>query len=276
MPETMTGHIIGIGAPNRTEDGRAVQCAILLTYGEYGMVRIFSDFYPSKPGQQATGMMQNVSLWDRVEVSVIAGKDSRLESWKLKEVEVINPGCNMKSPEKRDILNACTSVFTEDPIKVLNASHKSICLIKPERVGYAMHLREHKDSIDWVQCQSETPQKPYMKWESSAGHSHENQLCAHEAYEWLRKNQSAPSRLWENMQIDNIDYEKWFLLGNIAAWRNVWVVVHVHRLKKTAPQLIDTSSLIRDGRPKDWPLCLPVDIDARRAASTGQTLMFTT
>jgi hypothetical protein len=82
--------------------------------------------------------------------------------------------------------------------------------------------------------------------------------------------------LWSNTRIEDIDYTKWLLLGNTKDKRNVWVVVHVHRLKKTTEQHTLASCSISDGRQSGWPYLPLEELRARRVASTGQQLLFTT
>jgi hypothetical protein len=266
--DTINGIVLGIGAPNRTGDGRAVQCGIVLG-DEQGLCRIYADF---------GGIMDRVSIWDRVSCAAhINVGDSRMESWKLSSAEV--NGRVESSAEKRSILDACSlQCGGEDPIDFMNRERRSICLIRQSTtgIGYGMEVREFDESPDLVMTQSETPQRPYVWWRSTAGKKHDHQLCAHEAYEWLRKNPSNTSQLWSNLRIEDIDYTKWLLLGNTKDKRNVWVVVHVHRLKKTTPQPTLANCSISDGRPSGWPYLHPEDIRARRVASTGQQLLFTT
>jgi len=201
-----------------------------------------------------------------------------MESWKLDDVAIV--GNVQSSGEKRSILDSCVlDCGHEDPIDYLNRERRSVGLIRQSvtGLGYAMEVREFDESPDWVMAQRETPQRPYVRWRSSAGKSHDHQLCAHEAYEWLRKNPSNTSQLWSNLRIEDIDYTKWLLVGNTKDKRNVWVVVHVHRLKKTPPQLTLASCSTGGGRPSGWPYLPHEDIHARRVASTGQGLLpFTT
>ena len=266
--ETITGIVLGIGAPNRTHDGRAVQCGIILG-DEHGLCRVYADF---------GGCMDKISVWDRVVCSVhVHAGDNRIESWKLDDSIVL--GKIGSSSEKRAILDACClNCGEEDPIDYMNRERRSICVIRQSvtGIGCGMEVREFDESPDWVMTQCETPQRPYVWWKSVAGKKHEHQLCAHEAYEWLRKNPSDASQLWSNMQIMNIDYTKWFVLGNTKDKRNVWVVVHVHRLKKTTQQPTLASCSINDGRPDGYPYLPLADLRARRVASTGQQLLFTT
>jgi len=266
--DKITGVVLGIGAPNRTKDGRAVQCAIVIG-DDHGLCRIYADF---------DGAMNSISVWDRVECDVYTHQgDTRAESWRLSSSRV--SGGVVSSQEKRQILNACVLDFgLEDPVDYLNNERRSIGLIRmPTRgIGYGMEVRDFEQSPDWVMTQCETPQKPFIHWISDAGKRHSHQLCAHDSYEWLRHNPSNTSQLWQNLRIEDIDYEKWLLIGNTKDKRNVWVVVQVHRLKKTTEQHTLASFSMSDGRPSGWPYLPLEDLNARRVASTGQRLLFTT
>jgi hypothetical protein len=266
--DTIKGIVLGIGAPNRAKDGRAVQCGIVLG-DDHGLCRVYADF---------GGVMDRIRVWDRIECEVhIRSSDSRAESWKLVKSETY--GKVQNSDEKRSILESCVlRCGDEDPIEFLNRERRSIGLIRQATtgIGYGMEVREFGESPDWVMAQCETPQRPYIWWRSRAGKKHDHQLCSHEAYEWIRKNPSATSQLWTNLRIEDIDYTKWLLVGNTKDHRNVWVVVHVHRLKKTTQQPTLASFSISDGRPSGWPYLPLEDLRARRDASTGQRLLFTT
>ena len=266
--DTINGIVIGIGAPNRSEDGRAVQCGIVLG-DEHGLCRIYADY---------GGVMNRIRVWDRVSCRVhVRNRDNRHESWKLDDVEVY--GKIDSSPEKRTILDACSlNCGDEDPIDFLNRERRSIGLIRQTTtgIGYGMEVRDFKESPDWVMAQCETPQRPYIWWTSRSGKKHEHQLCEHGAYEWLRLEPSRASQLWANMRIEDIDYTKWLLVGNTNKYRKTWVVVHVHRLKKTTHQPTLASCSIDDGRPRGWPYLPLADLSARRVASTGQLPLFTT
>lgn len=266
--DTINGIVLGIGAPNRTADGRAVQCGIVLG-DDHGLCRVYADFGP---------IMSSISIWDRVScIAHVHAGDNRPESWKLDEVEVT--GKVHSSSEKRSILESCVlNCGEEDPIDFMNRERRSVGLVRQSvtGIGYAMEIRDFDESPDWVMTQCETPQLPYIRWRSVAGKSHTQQLVAHDSYEWLRKNPSKTSQLWSNLRIEDIDYTKWLLLGNINKQRTAWVVVHVHRLKKTTEQPTLASCSISYGRPSGWPYLPLEDIRARRVASTGQQLLFTT
>lgn len=263
MSEIISGVVLGIGAPNRASDGRAVQCAIVLG-DDHGLSRIYADF---------DGKMNRMRVWDVVECGVhINSSDNRAESWKLDGVSVVSKV--KKSHEKRRILESCElACGDDDPIDYLNAGRRSVALIRQSvtGIGYGMDVRKFDESPDWVTAQRETPQKPYVWWESSAGKKHHHQLCAHEAYEWLRKNPSKTSQLWSNLHIEDIEWTKWLLVGNTKDRRTSWVIVHVHRLLSKP----DTVDILKDDARKDgWPY-LPInELRSRRKAAAGQKLLF--
>lgn len=264
----ITGVVIGVGAPNRTKDDRVVQCSIVLDEA-VGLVRVFCDYRNG---------MDRLSLWDRCSLLVQATpKDSRFESWKMLEADII--GKVEGSQEKRAIIESCVKqTGNEDPIDQLNRERRSIAVVRPQQssIGYGMEIRDFDESPDWITTQCETPQKPFLQWQSQQGKTHRQQVAAHEVYEWLRKNPSKHGGLWDNLQITNIDFDKWLLIGTASTHWTAWLVVHVHRLKKTTPPLIDSSSLIADGKPSGWPYLRAAEVAAKRAESTGQQLLFTT
>jgi len=263
MGDILSGVVLGIGAPNRTSDGRAVQCAIVLG-DEHGLSRIYADF---------DGSMNRIRVWDVIECEVYVNtSDSRPESWKLDSVSVRSKV--KKSHEKRRILDSSTlSCGDDDPIDFLNRNKRSVAVIRQSvtGIGYGMDVRRFDESPDWVTAQRETPQKPYVWWESTAGKKHHHQLCAHEAYEWLRKNPSNTSQLWSNLHIEDIEWTKWLLVGNTKDRRNSWVVVHVHRLLNKS----DSCDLtLERGRGDSWPYLPIEDLRSRRKAVAGQKLLF--
>lgn len=264
----LSGIVLGVGAPNRAKDGRVVQCAIVLDE-TVGLARVFCDY---------RGGMNRLSLWDRCEMLVQATpKDNRFESWKMLEVDIT--GRVTSRNERRAILDACVrQTGDEDPVDLFNREKRSIAVVKPKptNIGYGMEIRDFDASPDWMTAQRETPQKPFLQWESLQGKTHRQQVAAHEVYEWLRLNPSKHGGLWDNLQITNIDYEKWLLIGTASTHRTAWLVIHVHRQKKTTAPLIDSSSLIVDGKPDAWPYLTRADVDAKRVESTGQHLLFTT
>lgn len=263
--ESVHGVVLGVGAPNRTKDGRAVQCAIVLCY-EKGLCRIYGDFKTQ---------MKGLRLWDVVACSVYTHSgDNRPESWRVEEL--FFEGRWSSRDSRAAILNSCCiTASEEDPIDRLNKDRRSIAVIKVQSgdMGYRMESRVPESQQDWVKTQRESIRKPYISWTSEAGKQHANQLCAHEAYEYLRKNENATGRLWENLRIEDDDYQKWLLLGNTKDHRNVWVVVHVHRLKKGFNESLGGNPWFGDATVS-WPYLPIQELREKRAKSNGQKMLF--
>lgn len=263
---TMSGVIIGIGGPNKTGDGRIVQCCIALTK-EFGLVRLFAGF-------ECT--MRNVSLWEEVTISAVkTSKDVREESWKLIAIEVV--GKIDSSPEKRTILNGTVlRCGSEDPIEYQNARRLSIAVAVPvkQTLSVTMKSQDSEDADNGFVAQCNQSNRAYIDWESCSGSRHNLPCVGHEVFEGLRKNPSAPMRVFENMHTHDQDWDKWLVLGN-TQHRNVWVIVHVHRLKKTIPERIQQSSWITDGDPSGWPYLRKEVMRAKAAAFNPQKTLFT-
>jgi hypothetical protein len=95
--------------------------------------------------------------------------------------------------------------------------------------------------------------KPYISWKSDQGSEHKTHLVGREVYEGLRRNPERPWEVFSNMQLNNADFDHWLLLGNLRDRRNVWVGVHVHRLKKTSSlSMLPCCSRI-SGESEGWP-----------------------
>ena len=228
----MSGVIVGIGGPNRTVDGRIVQCCIALSK-EFGLVRLFAEF---------GCIMRAVSLWEEVKVSAIkTSKDVREESWKLLSIEVV--GKIECRHEKRSILNSMVlPCGSEDPIEYQNARRLSIAVAVPVKktLSATMKSQDSEDTEDGFVAQCNQSNRAYIDWESCSGARHNHACVGHEVFEGLRKQPSAPMRVFENMHTHDQDWDKWLVLGN-TQHRNVWVIVHVHRLKKTTQERIGQS-----------------------------------
>lgn len=262
--EHVNGVVIGVGAPNRAKDGRSVQCAIVLCRTK-GLCRIFGDF---------ENEMKRLRLWDIVDCSVrVHGGDNRQESWRVNHLS--HAGSLDSRDSRAAVLDSCCFDCESDPIDKLNRERRSIGVVKidSKSLGYRMEPRDAGQQVDWIMAQRESPRKPYISWASAAGKQHCNQLCAHEAYEFVRKNKNATARLWENMRIEDDLYQKWLLIGNTKDHRNVWVVVHVHRLKKNFNENLGASFCL--GETTDsWPYLPAEELREKRATADGQKMLF--
>lgn len=264
----ITGIVLAKGAPNRTSDGRVTMCSIVLS-DELGLIRI----YPL-----SVTVNQDVKVWSRIRCEVTRSqKDNRIEAYRIvgTDVQVLN---RIDSSEnKASILDSCNlKSGDKDPIAYQNERRCSICVVKVHgRIGCSLKSREDTDvklcdgEDSWVMTQAEFPYKPYVSWTSIQGVSHETHLVAQEVYFGMQKNASCPLRIFENMHALDPDYQHWMVLGNTKDRRNVWVMPHLHRLKKTTFGMT-TSSLISGGENASWPYLQQEEINARYASPQMQ------
>lgn len=259
--------VIGIGSPNRAGDGRIVQCAIAVSE-EHGLIRFFADYQ---------GHMSKVSVWDRCFAKLErTPKDSRQESFKLLNVDVV--GKVDKPFEKRSILDRLIlRTEPEDPIDWLNDRKMSIAVIKPDQFNFEFGIENRKaeEPDDWFVTSKDLPHRARLTWRSETGGQHQSHICAHEVMEGLRNNIATPFKVFDNMQVSNPDYDKWLVIGTMVKHRNVWLAIHVHRLKKTTQQAIVSSSWIHGGRGDGWPYLNREVRRVKNAAHDPQGYLFT-
>jgi len=264
----INGIVLAKGAPNRTQDGRTTMCSIILC-DELGLIRL----YPLSVIKN-----QDVKVWTRIRCSVSRSqKDNRTEAFRL-DVNDIDVLDKIESPDsKARILDSCIlKSGDKDPIDYQNDRRASICVVKANgRIGCHIEAKEDterrasEDEDSWVMTQSEFPYKPYVSWKSAQGKQHKTHIVAQEVYLGMQKNASSPWRVFDNMHAQDPDYQHWMVLGNTKDRRNVWVMPHLHRLKKTS-SVTTTNFLMNDGESGSWPYSQQEEINAKYASPQMQ------
>ena len=228
---------MAVGAPNQCRDGRKTMCAIILTQ-DLGLIRI----YPIPASEK-------FSVWSFVDIDIERSQsDTRHESYKVTSYKVGNIIDDKE--EKRRILNRCIiRSGTVDPLQFQNDNLSSIAMVKlpfgtleftlSQRIP---ETRRDDEEHPWILTQAAHWAKPYLSWISEQGTQHKTHLVGREVYMGLQHNADNPWNLFNNLQVNNPDYECWMLLGNMKDRRNVWVAPHIHRLKKTHPILLSPAS----------------------------------
>ncbi len=261
--------MLGKGAPNEYSDGGVRMCGIVLSE-QLGLIRI-----------HPMDVMGSPSVWDRVSMSLVRhNKDNRDESYTIEGME--HEG-HVQKYEKRELLDACILKSGDcDPVCYQNENRRSIAVVRPNGlIGASLQPRElcpdksDRDYQNWVVTQSEYGYTPYINWKSIQGVEHKQHCVAQELYCGLINNRSAPYSVFDNMRLSDQDYEHWLVLGNMKDRRNVWVVVHVHRLKKTAQPLTLPNCGIAAGKLDGWPYLNQEGFNAKPAEPQLQ-FQFTT
>ena len=238
---------MGVGAPNMCRSGEKTMCAIVLTKS-LGFIRVYPILAESA-----------FPVWGLVELALSDGNDPREESYKLESFTVT--GKIQNKDEKREIMNAaCIRTGMDDPMKFQNARRKSIFMVKPTWGDVEVTLSQKVPDIPpddedcgWVVTQGRHWVKPYLKWKSDQGCEHTTHLGGREIYEGVRNNATQPWNLMNNIQIMNPDFEHWMLMGNMKDRRNVWLCVHLHRLKKSTGGSTPLFSHPIIGSDTAWP-----------------------
>lgn len=256
--------VLGVGAPNTCSSGDKTMCAILLSK-EIGLFRV----YP------ISGECR-FPVWSNVQVELEEPKsDPRHESYHLTRYEIKS---TIKDRHlKQDILESCVlGSGTHDPIDFQNAQRSSIVLVKasPNSLGMTLISQPAEDDGDWVMTQSKAPAIARLNWQSMQGGNHKNKIVSREVFEWVRRNPTSIGGLIDNLQIYNRDFEKWILLGNMKNQLNAWVVVHIHRLKKTSHHFTPSFCDPMRGSADDWPYLKQRESNV--SVADDQLLMFTT
>jgi hypothetical protein len=241
------GVIMGVGAPNDSQKHGKTFCAILLTK-ELGFIRVYPIHASNK-----------FPVWGMIEAEVERGSDARSESYKIIKFNISGRITDRES--RAEILNSCILKSGDsDPIDYQNEFRRSICLIKPSwgDIDVTLSQKIPTMSMDdeeclWIMTQGKHWFKPYITWQSDQGKTHKTHLGGREIYEGIRNNPHQPWELMNNLQIMNPDYDHWMLMGNMNTHKNVWLCVHLHRLKKSASGSIPLCSHPIIGENAAWP-----------------------
>lgn len=245
----ISGVILGVGAPNDSVKHGKTMCAIVLT-ADLGMIRI----YPV-PAQIS------FPVWGEVLLEIERGSDDRPESYRLKRFSLT--GKIEDAGEKRELLDACVIKTGDyDPLRFQNKNKCSVAIVKPswgdceflisQRIP--KNIPEDDEECGWIVTQGRHWQKAYVIWRSTQGAKHKSHLGGREIYECLRRNPDSVWDLMNNLRVNDPNYDFWMLMGNMKnpIRRNVWLCVHLHRLKKTSGavrSLFQHRLIGRDG----WP-----------------------
>jgi len=232
--------ILGRSVPVEIKNGRRPICI-----GGYsptvGFVRLYPTFWEFP-----------IRRWSIIEVDVVRPRkprhDPRMESWKIygdrqdprelqKNVREVDKFPRREWPKLLDsIADPC--------VNVLNDQGRSLGLIKPsinscyfaDNEAYKSYRKMTLDGSFQIQEKNEFEYEPRLKYTcpkcTTIQGYHDQQLLEWGAYEWMRKNPLEIDRLWENLYLEDDDYEKYFFVGNQLQYKKSFMVISVLRFKK--------------------------------------------
>ena len=130
-------------------------------------------------------------------------------------------------------------------IQDINDRKRSLAIIKPDILKGWMADRkdENYDPTVQVTLDSDIPfltirnytKQPRVQYKCSdcrMQKPHNQQILEWGVYEWMRKNPGMSEKGMENLHLMDPKYEIYFLVGNMAAHRNAFMVISVFRFKR--------------------------------------------
>ena len=235
--------VLGNAVPSRIKDGRKTVCFAGYSKKE-GLIRV----YPARPDSP-------VGRWNRLGLSLVRNRqDTRAESWKVQgssdEWDTLSERIRMhgslgEKGQKALWYDLCDK-YGVGCVKDLNEGRRSLGIVRPTVISHRFVERDRGDraaqSILFPETSYKTIKdyglKPVIKYrcsECKAERPHEQQVLEWGVYEWLRNNHGKEEQVWENLHLDDPGWDKWFLVGNQARYRNSFVIVGVVRFKGADP-----------------------------------------
>ena len=233
--------VLGEAVPDELKDGRKVVCTACYSH-KYGLVRI----YPIPPKIR-------MRRWDRMNILLEKNpQDTRAESWKVQgsksewdklEQNIISRG-KLKRQEQIKLLHELYSDFGVGCIQDINDAKRSLAIIQPNILKGWMADRKSNEYDPTVQVTLDSDilfrtirnykKQPRVQYKCSNCRTqkpHNQQILEWGVYEWMRKNPGMSEKGMANLHLMDPNYKKYFLVGNMAAHRNAFMVISVFRFK---------------------------------------------
>ena len=231
--------VLGQGAPNSLRDGRISRCVCAYSK-EHGLARL----YPIPK----TLLRQ----WDVFDATVEPNsQDHRENTWKIynakKDWRRIQKWVRKKGEypqaERRKLIESLAT----DNLSSLIEHRKSFGIIEPKIIGFELVKQNEITSIQTsifdldyhIINQNEFKFKPYVSYEcknkcSCKNPVHKQQIVEWGCYEWMRKNPNDEEhckKVFENLRLQDNEWKKFFLVGNIHKSPKTYVIVGLLRYK---------------------------------------------
>ncbi len=232
--------VLGQGAPNSLRDGRISRCVCAYSK-EHGLARLY-------PIPKAL-----LRQWDVFDATVEQNpQDHRENTWKIfhskEDWSRIHKWIRKKGEypitERKKLIES----LANDNLGDLIEKRKSFGIIEPKIICFELVKQNETTSIQTsifdldyhLINQKEFKYKPYVKYECFAKCScknpvHKQQVVEWGCYEWMRKNPNNEEhckKVFDNFQLSNNEWKKYFLVGNIHKNPKTYIIVGVLRYKK--------------------------------------------
>jgi len=230
--------ILGRGAPDVLKDGRVAICVAGWSR-TLGFIRI----YPTR-------LTSPLQQWSIVSVRVEKNPtDSRRESWKIvgsaSDWDRLDENIRVLGSLDRDERKTLVPTLVSGCVSTLNESHVSLGIVRPSELRGYLSAREDVDhtvqrtllggSVPKTKINYPLrPRAQYRCGECHAENGHDQQIIEIGCYEWFRKNPGKEAQVFENLRMNDPEYEKYLLVGNQANHRTSYLVIGVIRWKRAA------------------------------------------
>ncbi|MGI0012689.1 MAG: hypothetical protein ACREBU_04485 [Nitrososphaera sp.] len=234
--------VLGNAVPDEISDNRFTVCTAGYS-PKYGLLRI----YPVPPRAP-------MKRWNVVQIPLERNpKDTREESWKIQGSRQewddlhrkIRVHKELTRKEWMALLETLHSKYGVSCVQDLNEQKLSLGVIKPEIQGYRFEERPRYDpsvqmTLDSVQqflTINNYAEQPRITYRCGAGckskKPHDQQLIEWGAYEWMRNSPNEKHKLWENLRLNDPEWDISFLVGNQSLYRTAFMIISVFRFKRT-------------------------------------------
>jgi len=231
--------VLGNAVPDIISDQRITVCTVGFS-NDHGLVRI----YPVPP-------VSHMKRWNIVEVPLDRNpQDTRFESWKIQESkgewDKIGSKIKLKgivaNTDRRELVNKLHSAFGVPCVEELNERQLSLGMIRPQIIDFKLEERQDYDETAQTSLDKPAPfltiknypLRPVVEYRCpncKTKNPHRQQVVEWGIFEWMRQNPDQAHKVWENLRLMDTDYERSFLVGNMALYRNSFMVISIFRFK---------------------------------------------
>lgn len=231
--------VLGNAVPDETRDHRITVC--IAGYSRaLGLIRV----YPTPPKAPT-------SRWSIIGMPAEQTRhDTRSESWKIvgskgewdRLSDKIRSIGQVRASDRRGTWDSICRAHEVGCVNELNDRRASLGIVRPHSVSHALEERADYDPSIQATLTSESMYKTIHNYKTrpvvsyrcpdcTAKNGHRQQILEWGVYEWIRKNPGKAEQVWENLHLDDPGWDKWFLVGNQARYRNAFMIISVIRFK---------------------------------------------
>ncbi|MDA7940974.1 MAG: hypothetical protein MPJ06_01280 [Nitrosopumilus sp.] len=231
--------VLGNSAPDEISGGRKTVCTVVYSE-ERGLMRVYP--VPTRT---------RISRWDVISAPLERNPmDDREESWKIQgsksEWNTLHRNIKhvgrLRRNDRIDLLGRLEDGFGHRCIEDMNDGKLSLGIIRPTILGWYFVDKDNDPTIQSTltseslfKTYQNYPQRPMVEYRCpecrTKQNFHKHVLREWGVFEYMRKFPGKLERLWDNLRIDDPEYEKMFLVGNMHRHRRNFMVVSMFRFK---------------------------------------------